>query len=214
MKENGPIRVMLVDDHAVVRSGLAAFLMAFDDLEMVAEASNGEQALRYCEQYNPDVVIMDLVMPGIDGATATRKICEQHPGIQVVALTSFREDDLVQNALEAGAISYLLKNVGADELAEAVRAAHAGRATLSPEATQALIRAATQPDEVNYDLTPREKEVLQLMAEGKSNPEMAEELVISRSTVKFHVSSILSKLDATSRTEAVSKALREKLIAT
>ncbi len=214
MKENGPIRVMLVDDHAVVRSGLAAFLMAFDDLEMVAEASSGEQALRYCEQYNPDVVIMDLVMPGIDGATATRKICEQHPGIKVVALTSFREDDLVQNALEAGAISYLLKNVGADELAEAVRAAHAGRATLSPEATQALIRAATRPGDVDYDLTPREKEVLELMAEGKSNPEMAEELVISRSTVKFHVSSILSKLDATSRTEAVSKALREKLIAT
>lgn len=214
MEENRPIRVMLVDDHAVVRSGLAAFLMVFDDLELVAEASSGEQALRYCEQYDPDVVIMDLVMPGMDGATATRKIREKYPEIQVVALTSFREDDLVQNVLEAGAISYLLKNVGADELAQAVRAAHAGRATLAPEATQALIRAATRPNEVDYELTPREEEVLALMVEGKSNPDIAEELVISRSTVKFHVSSILSKLGASSRTEAVSKALQEKLVVT
>lgn len=214
MEENRPIRVMLVDDHAVVRSGLAAFLMVFDDLELVAEASSGEQALRYCEQYDPDVVIMDLVMPGMDGATATRKIREKYPEIQVVALTSFREDDLVQNVLEAGAISYLLKNVGADELAQAVRAAHAGRATLAPEATQALIRAATRPNEVDYELTPREEEVLVLMVEGKSNPDIAEELVISRSTVKFHVSSILSKLGAASRTEAVSKALQEKLVVT
>ena len=212
MEENRPIRVMLVDDHAVVRSGLAAFLMVFDDLELVAEASSGEQALRYCEQYDPDVVIMDLVMPGMDGATATRKIREKYPEIQVVALTSFREDDLVQNVLEAGAISYLLKNVGADELAQAVRAAHAGRATLAPEATQALIRAATRPNDVDYELTPREEEVLALMVKGKSNPDIAEELVISRSTVKFHVSSILSKLGASSRTEAVSKALQEKLV--
>lgn len=205
---------MLVDDHAVVRSGLAAFLMAFDDLKLVAEASSGEQALRYCEQYEPDVVIMDLVMPGMDGATVTRKIRERYPETQVVALTSFRRDELVQGVLEAGAISYLLKNVGADELAEAVRAAHAGQATLAPEATQALIRAATQVEEVNYDLTPREKEVLALMAQGKSNPDIADELIISRSTVKFHVSSILSKLGAASRTEAVSRALQEKLIAT
>jgi len=212
MEENGPIRIMLVDDHAVVRSGLAAFLMVFDDLELVAEASSGEQALRYCEQYEPDVVIMDLVMPGMDGATATRKIREQHPETQVVALTSFRQDDLVQSVLEAGAISYLLKNVSADELAQAVRAAHAGRATLAPEATQALIRAATHANEANYDLTPREKEVLALMVEGKSNPDIAQELIISRSTVKFHVSSILSKLRASSRTEAVSKALQENLI--
>lgn len=213
MKENGPIRIMLVDDHAVVRSGLAAFLMAYDDLELVAEAGSGEQALSYCEQYRPDVVIMDLVMPGMDGATATRHIREQHPQIQVVALTSFRQDDLVKSVLEAGAISYLLKNVSADELAQAVRAAHAGRSTLAPEATQALIRAATHANETSYDLTPREKEVLALMAEGMSNPEIAEELIISRSTVKFHVSSILSKLGAGSRTEAVSKALQEKLIA-
>ena len=214
MKENGSIRVMLVDDHAVVRSGLAAFLMVFDDLELVAEANSGEQALRYCEEYNPDVVIMDLVMPGMDGATATRKIREQCPEIQVVALTSFREDNLVQDVLEAGAISYLLKNVSADELAQAIRAAHAGRSTLAPEATQALIRAATQANEVDYDLTPREKEVLALMAEGKSNPDIAEALFISRSTVKFHVSSILSKLGASSRTEAVSRALQENLLST
>jgi NarL family two-component system response regulator LiaR len=212
MSEREPIKIMIVDDHAVVRSGLAAFLSVYDDLVLVAEAGSGEEALRLCQQHDLDVVLMDLVMPGMDGATATRRMRDQCPDLQVVALTSFREDDLVQGALQAGAISYLLKNVGADELANAIRAANRGRATLAPEATEALIHAATRPKAPEYDLTSREKEVLALLVEGLNNPEIAERLVVSRSTVKFHVSSILSKLDVGSRTEAVALALQEDLL--
>ena len=215
MSESQPIRVLLVDDHAVVRSGLSAFLLVFDDLELVGEASSGEEAVRLCEQLKPDVVLMDLVMPGMDGAMATQKIRERCPNIQVIALTSFKEQNLVQAVMQAGAIGYLLKNVSADELADAIRAAHAGRPTLAPEATQALIqasRAGSQPPKPGHDLTDREREVLALMVEGLTNPEIAERLVVSRSTVKFHVSSILSKLEATSRTEAVALALQEGLV--
>jgi serine phosphatase RsbU (regulator of sigma subunit)/DNA-binding NarL/FixJ family response regulator len=141
MTESNPIRVMLVDDHAVVRSGLAAFLLAFDDLELVGEAGSGEEAVRLCDRAQPDVVLMDLVMPGMDGAAATRAIRDRCPQVQVIALTSFKEKDLVRGALEAGAIGYLLKNVSTDELADAIRAAYAGRPTLAPEAAQTLILA-------------------------------------------------------------------------
>jgi NarL family two-component system response regulator LiaR len=212
MSESKPIRVMLVDDHAVVRSGLGAFLIAFDDLELVAEASGGEEAVRLCEEARPAVVLMDLVMPGMDGAAATKAIREKCPHIQVIALTSFKEEKLVEGALQAGAIGYLLKNVSADELADAIRAAHAGRPTLAPEATQALIRSARRPQSPGHDLTERELEVLALMVEGLSNPDIAERLVVSRSTAKFHVSNVLSKLGVASRTEAVSLALKHNLV--
>ncbi|HEY6073729.1 MAG TPA: response regulator transcription factor, partial [Anaerolineales bacterium] len=145
MSSSQPIRVMLVDDHAMVRRGLATFLKVFDDLELAGEADNGETAIQLCAQVQPDVILMDLMMPGMDGTTTTRLIRQQFPGVQVVVLTSFKEGQLVQNALQAGAIGYLLKDVSADDLARAIRAAHSGRATLSPEAAQALVNAANQP---------------------------------------------------------------------
>ena len=214
-EEANVIRVLLVDDHAVVRSGLGAFLMAFDDLELIAEAGNGEEALAMCNRFRPDVVLMDLKMPGMDGAAATRKIREHWPETQVIALTSFKEKELVEGAMEAGAIGYLLKNVSADELAEAIRDAQAGEPTLAPEAAQALIqatRSAAGPPALGFDLTEREHDVLALMTERLSNPDIAERLMISRSTVKFHVSNVLSKLGAASRTEAVALALQHNLV--
>jgi len=207
-----PVRVMIVDDHAVVRSGLSAFLGAYDDLEFVGEAGGGIEAVRKCRELTPDVVLMDLVMPEVDGAEATRLIREECPHVQVIALTSYKEEDLVQAALKAGAISYLLKNVSAEELAQAIRAAHAGRSTLAPEAAHVLIRAATRPPEPDEGLTNRELEVLRLMVRGLSNPGIAKKLFVSRSTVKFHVSNILMKLGASSRTEAVSMAIHGKLV--
>jgi len=212
MDDSDGIRVLVVDDHAVVRSGLAAFLLAYDDLELAGEASSGEEAIRRCRQVQPDVVLMDLVMPGMDGAAATRAIRAQFPKVQVIALTSFPEQEMVQAALQAGAIGYLLKNIAAEELAGAIRAAHAGRPTLAPEATRALIQASTQPPRLGHDLTAREREVLALMIEGLNNTAIAERLVVSRSTIKFHVSSILSKLGASSRTEAVALAVQHDLV--
>jgi NarL family two-component system response regulator LiaR len=203
---------MLVDDHTMVRRGLATFLKAFDDLQLAGEAENGEAAIQLCAEILPDVILMDMVMPDMDGAAATRLIRQQFPQVQVLALTSFKEGDLVKKALEAGAIGYLLKDVSADELAGAIRAAHAGRATLSPEAAQALVETANQPAAPGLDLTEREREVLALMVEGLNNTQIAGRLTVSSSTIKSHVSNILSKLGVASRTEAVSLALRSRII--
>jgi NarL family two-component system response regulator LiaR len=187
-------------------------LKVFDDLELVGEAADGEAAIQLCAHIMPDVILMDMVMPDMDGVTATGLIRQRFPTVQVIALTSFKEERLVQGALQAGAISYLLKDVSAEKLAQAIRAAHGGRSTLSPEAAQALVQAATQPPPIGNDLTEREKAVLILMVAGLNNTEIAEELGVSPSTIKSHVSHILAKLSVTSRTEAVALAVRHNLV--
>jgi NarL family two-component system response regulator LiaR len=212
MSEAKAIRVMVVDDHDMLREGLAAFLRTFPDLELVGQASSAQEAIDLCGQVAPDVVLMDLVMPEMDGISATRTIHQRHPGIRIIALTSFGEEEMVRSELQAGAIGYLLKNVTAAELAQAIRAAHAGRPSLAAEAAQALIGAATQPRPPGYDLTEREREVLTLIVAGLSNPDMAGRLQVSRFTIKNHVSSILSKLGVASRTEAATLALKHNLV--
>ena len=205
------IRIMLVDDHAVVRSGLGAFLSVNPDLELVGEAENGEQAIVRANLLKPDVILMDLMMPVMDGVTAIAQIKKQNPAIQIIALTSFQEDELVQNALKGGAIGYLMKNVSARELAAAIRAARDGKMTLSPEAAQALVHASQQAQETEA-LTEREREVLKLMVEGLNNAEIAERLVVSLSTVKYHISNILMKLGVDNRVAAVTMAIQKKII--
>lgn len=210
--ESNPIGVLVVDDHAVVRSGLSAFLTVFDDIELVGQAAGGEEAVGLCAQLQPDVVLMDMIMPGMNGAEATQAIREKWPQIQVVILTNFAEEDLIEKALQAGAIGYLLKNVSAEQLAEAIRAAHVDRPTLALEAAQSLAHAAAHPAELGRNLTDREREVLPLLTEGLNNSQIAERLKVSRSTVRFHVSNILAKLRVTNRTEAVATAVRYHLI--
>jgi len=210
MKE--PIRVLVVDDHTVVRSGLEAFLIAFSDLELAGEAENGEEAIQQCQLLQPDVVLMDLIMPIMSGLEAISIIKERFPQVRIIALTSFRDKETVQKAFQAGAIGYLLKNATADELAEAIRAAYAGRTTLAPEAAQALVQALPNGPPLEYDLTSREREILVLIVEGFSNPEIAKRLIISLSTVKYHVSNILAKLGTGSRTEAATLAIKYRLI--
>ncbi len=203
---------MLVDDHNVVRSGLAAFLRAYDDLELVGEARNGRESLDLCHQKQPDVILMDLMMPEMDGIAATRAILADYPEIKIVAMTSFEDEELVQGVLAAGAISYLLKNVTADELAKAIRDAVSGRSTLSPEAARVLVQATRPTKQPLFDLTERELEVLNLVVQGQSNQQIAEAMVISLATVKAHISSILSKLQVSSRAEATAYAIKHKIV--
>jgi NarL family two-component system response regulator LiaR len=206
------IRILLVDDHAVVRSGLSKFLLVNKDMELVAEASDGAEAIQLAGLRKPDVVLMDLMMPGIDGISATREIHQKYPQIKVIALTSFSEQNMVQGALQAGAVGYLQKNVTAAELANAIRSAYAGRMTLSPEAAQALAQSVTQSHLPGNELTERERDVLRCMVEGLNNNEISEKLVISLGTVKFHISNIFQKLGAGSRVEAVKMAIEQKIV--
>jgi NarL family two-component system response regulator LiaR len=213
MTEAQQIRVIIVDDHAMLRRGLRFFLKGFEDLELVGEATGGAEAIALCAETDPDVILMDMVMPDMDGAEATRAIRRQYPQAQIIALTSFQEQGLIEQALQAGAIGYLLKNVSAEELARAIREAHAGRSILAPEATEALIQATRQrAGQADYGLTEREQEVLALLVEGLSNAGIAERLVISVATVKFHVRGILGKLEVSNRAEAVAKAWQENLV--
>jgi len=206
------IRVMVVDDHDIVRSGLTVLLETFDDMKLVGDAAGGEEAIQLCQRIRPDVLLMDLMMPGVNGVQAIDHIRRDCPDTQIIVLTNFKEEKLIHAALQAGAISYLLKDVTIDELANAVRAAYRGRATLAPEAVQVLVSTATRPPEPGHDLTEREQEVLGFVVNGMNNREIAEVLTISRSTVKNHVSSILSKLGVSNRSEAVVLALQHHLV--
>ena len=206
------IRVVIVDDHNMVRKGLVVLLHEFDDIEVVAEAGDGEVAISTCVTLKPDVVLMDIIMPHVNGVAATAKIREVCPDTQVVVLTSFSDEEQVQSVLQAGAIGYIMKDVSGNELANAIRRAYAGESPLSPQAAQVLIRATTRPPAIGHDLTEREREILALMIEGLNNRMIGERLIISSSTVKNHVSSILSKMGTASRTQAVALAVEHKIL--
>lgn len=197
------IRIVIVDDHAMLRKGLAVFLMSYGDLELVGEAANGQEALALCADKQPDVVLMDLMMPVMDGITATRLICQEFPAVHVIALTSFGEERLIKDVLQAGVTSYLFKKISADDLAQAIRAAYKGTPTYASEVTDILIRSIRAPQPKFENLTPREREVLSLMVKGMSNNDIADSLVISHATAKAHVGSVLAKLGVASRIEAI-----------
>jgi NarL family two-component system response regulator LiaR len=212
MSETDPIRVVAVDDHQVVRGGIKFALLDYDDIELVGEAYDGENAVCLCQQTQPDVVLMDLMMPGMDGVETTRAIREQCPTVQILVLSSFHDKDLVPRAMQAGAIGYLLKGISNQDLVKAIHAAHAGRPVLAKEAMDDLVQAAAPSQELGDGLNEREREVLALLAQGLSNKEIAERLFLSVATVKYHVRLLLSKLGASSRAEAVALAWQHKLI--
>lgn len=206
-----PISVLIVDDHSVVRQGLKMFLSLDEDCVIVGEARDGEEALSLVEKLRPEVVLMDLLMPGMDGITATQAIRREHPDTEVIALTSVLEDASVVNAVRAGAIGYLLKDTEADELCRAIKAAAAGQVQLSPQAAERLMREIRAPESPEK-LTERETDVLRLLALGKANKEIATKLYIGETTVKTHVSNILMKLGVQSRTQAAIFAVRMGLV--
>jgi NarL family two-component system response regulator LiaR len=209
MDTQTPIRIMIVDDHAMLRKGLAVFLMSYRDLKLVGEAANGKEALDLCAHQKPDIVLMDLLMPIMDGITATRLIHERFPDVRIIALTSFGEEHLIKDVLAAGAISYLFKKISADDLAKAIRAAHNGVSTYAPEVIDILVQSLQKPKSRFEMLTPREHEVMVFIVKGMSNNEIADTLTIELSTVKSHVASILSKLDVMSRSEVIAMVLED-----
>jgi NarL family two-component system response regulator LiaR len=208
------ITVLIVDDHAVVRQGLRTFLDLHKDIRVVGEASEGAEAIALVDRLAPDIVLMDLVMPGMDGIEATRQICARYPGTKVIALTSFLEDEQIFPALAAGVSGYLMKDLTPPELARAIRTVHEGKAELHPEAAKRLLDEFQVQREASpvQDLTQREVEVLELVARGLSNREIAERLTITHKTVKVHVSSILGKLNLSDRTQAAIFAIRQGLV--
>lgn len=201
------IRVLIVDDHDMLREGLTTFLRAYPDLELVGEASSGSESIRQCQELNPDVVLMDLIMPEMGGVAAIQAIHQAQPHIRIVVLSSFGEDDLVRAAMQAGATSYLLKNVSANHLADAIRSSFSGLPTISPEiASKLFTETVSRPAKTTELLSKRETEVLELIAGGKTNDEISLLLKLSKNTIKNHVSSVLSKLGAGNRTEAANMA--------
>jgi two-component system, NarL family, response regulator LiaR len=212
MTETHPIRVLIVDDHPMVRGGLKDFILAYDWMEPVGEAQNGVEAVEFCAAHEVDVVLMDMVMPLMDGSEATQRILALGKPVKIIVITSFHERDLVQRALRAGATSYLLKNVSANELAEAIRAAYSGFSTLAPEATKALIQTGHQRPDIGFDLTETERKILALLVKGQSNVEISNQVSISMATVKYHLTNIFTKLGAKNRVEATTIALEHNLV--
>ena len=212
MSAQTPIRVMIVDDHNLVRDGLNLLLSTYDELNIVALAENGEQAIDLCSQVEPDVVLMDIVMPEVDGPSATKRIITTYPDIKIIALTSYLEDDMVMRAINAGSVGYLLKNVSAPKLVETIKAAHQGQATIDASAATILLKVSQGPPALGNDLTEREREVLALMVDGKTNKEIAERLSLSPGTIRAYVSKILSKLGASNRTEAAMLAMQRNIL--
>jgi NarL family two-component system response regulator LiaR len=207
-----PVRILIADDHSVVRQGLKMFLTLDPELEVVGEAENGRDALAMAHKLQPDVVLMDMLMPVMDGLTATERMRQEVPDTEVIALTSVLDDGTVVGAVKAGAIGYLLKDTEADELCRAIKAAAAGQVQLSPQAAARLVREVRTPEVAPTTLTDRETDVLRLLAGGKANKEIAAELMIGEKTVKTHVSSILNKLGVQSRTQAALYAAQSGLV--
>lgn len=214
MSDTDPTRILIVDDHKMVRNGLRTFISVNDDLICVGEAPNGKEAIEQCEALQPDVVLMDLRMPVMDGPTAIEQICRRFPNVNIIALTTFDDPALARRSLEAGAVGYLLKDVEQEELISAIRLARDGRSVVAASAMQALVagQAGGDPVSCSVRLTQREGDILGLVANGLTNPQIAERLLISTSTVNFHVHNILDKLGAKTRTEAASIASREGLL--
>jgi two-component system, NarL family, response regulator LiaR len=206
------IKVLVVDDHPLVRSGLSALFEVYEDIKVIAEAANGKEAIELSIKYNPDIVLMDLIMPDITGIEATAEINKKCPGIKIIILTSYVDKKLLENSLKAGAVGYVLKNITGDNLIAAIRDTYNGGTILSSEASNILISNIKKPGEIVYNLTPQEKNILTHLVKGLSNKMIAREESLSLSTIKFHVSNILSKLGASCRAEAVSIALKNELI--
>jgi NarL family two-component system response regulator LiaR len=202
MSEQAPIKVVIVDDHPVVRNGIANMLLVFDDIELAGEAEGGPDLLAQLQNIAPDVILMDVAMPGMDGLETTREVLARYTEMKIVMLTTFPKGDVVREALEAGAVGFFTKNAEIDTLANAIRAVHAGQTILCSEATKALMNANTAATELGHDLSKRELEVLALLVEGLSNREIAQRLSISPATVKHHVSACMSKLGAANRAQA------------
>jgi len=212
MKDNGPIKVIIADDHAITRSGIRTILSIYDDIELIGEASNGKEVVSKCEESIPDVILMDLDMPVLDGVEATRMIKKRYPDIQIIALTSFASKKHVSEAIKAGANSYIIKNISPDEIVKAIHKAFAGETSLSPEATISLMEGIKEPSVSEESLTGQEKKILAYIVKGFSNKKIAEELYISDNTVKFHISNLLYKLNAANRAEAAAIAIKNDFI--
>lgn len=215
MTEGAKIRVILIDDHSKIHIAMSALFLTLDDIELVAQGSSGNEAIALCAEYEPDVVLMDVIMPDLSGVEATRIIHAQNPTCKIIALSGFKDTESVQAMLNAGAVGYVLKTSSGEDIANTIRSAYAGNMILSGEVAQALlnpqIQANNYPQE-NYNLTPRELEVLALLVDGLNNTEIAEVLTISLSTARFHVTGILKKLDVSNRVEATARAIQQNLL--